>query len=102
MSYGQIRGIVAEAKRLSKDGRAVLDGHIGALADMLGKIDPDDAIDAARIVVEELRGLRAAERLEERVERNNFLWAQPGMFGAGKVYGEMDNLSLTTVLNRWT
>ena len=100
LSYGQVRGIVAEAKRLSKIDRAVLDGHIGASADDLPKMDPDDAVDAARVVVEELRGIRAAERSEERVERSSFLWAQPAMFGPGKVYGEMDNLSLAMVLER--
>lgn len=47
-----------------------------------------------------LRGIRAAERSEERVERNSFLWAQPAMFGPAKLYGELDNVSLATVLNR--
>lgn len=50
------------------------------------------------IVVTELRGIRAAQRAEERVERANFVWGQPGMFGTGKMYSELDNLSLAQVL----
>lgn len=99
VSWGQVRGIVGEAKRLSADGRRILDAHIGASSDRFAKIDPDDAIDAVRIVVEEVRGLRAVERSADAVERANFLWAQPGMFGAGKLYGQMDNASLARSIN---
>lgn len=100
LSYGQVRGIVAEAKRLSRQERAQLDAHIGASADRLPKMDPDDAVDAVRIVVEELRGIRAVERSEEHAKRASFLWAQPGMFGVGTMYAQLDNLSLTKVLSR--
>ncbi|HEX2212989.1 MAG TPA: DUF222 domain-containing protein, partial [Mycobacterium sp.] len=100
LSWGQVRGIVAEAKRLSRHDRAVLDAHIDASADMFAKVDPDDAVDAVRIVATELRGIRQAERAEERVERSNFVWGQPGMFDSGKLYGELDNLSLARVLAR--
>ena len=100
LSWGQVRGIVAEAKRLSRADRAILDAHIGASGELLTKIDPDDAIDAVRIVVGELRGIRAAEKTQERCERANFVWAQPGIHGSGKLYGELDNLSLAQVLGR--
>lgn len=100
LSWGQVRGIVAEAKRLSKQDRAVLDAHIEASTGRLDKMDPDDVIDAVRIVVAELRGARRAERVEERAQQANFVWAQFGLFGRGKSYAEMDNLSLARVVSR--
>jgi hypothetical protein len=100
LSWGQVRGIVAEAKRLAKDDRAVLDEYVDASTDLFAKLDPDDAVDAVRIVVEELRGLRKAEQREDRLERGSFVWAQASMFGRGKIYGELDNLSLAQVLAR--
>ena len=99
LSWGQVRGIVAETKRLSKDGRAIVDAHIGASHDRFAKLDPDDALDAVRIVVEEVRGLRATERSAEAIEKANFLWGQPGMFGSGKLFSQMDNTSLAETLN---
>ena len=99
LSWGQVRGIVAEARRLSRQDRAALDARIDASADLFAKMDPDDAIDAVRVAAAELRDLRQVERAEERVERGNFVWGQPAMFGPGKLYGELDNLSLATVLN---
>ena len=99
LSWGQVRGIVADAKHLTKDGRGILDAYIGASKDMFAKMDPDDAVDAARIVVEQIRGLRAAERSAEAVERANFVWGQTGMFGSGKLYSQLDNASLAQVFN---
>jgi hypothetical protein len=98
LSWGQVRAIVIEARRLSRDERGALDALIGASTDRFAKLDPDDAIDAVRIAAEELRDVRATERAEDRAERANFLWAQPAMFGPGKVYGELDNLSLGMLL----
>lgn len=46
LSWSQVRGIVAEAKRLSRDDRGVLDAHIAASAQDLPKMDPDDAVAA--------------------------------------------------------
>jgi hypothetical protein len=77
-----------------------LDEHIDASQDLFAKIDPDDALDAIRIVVEELRGIRKAQQREDAIERGNFVWGQPSMFGPGKLYGELDNLSLGQVLAR--
>lgn len=98
LSWGQVRAIVAEAKRFGRDARLQLDARIGASADLFSKMDPDDAIDAVRIAAEELRDPRATERREERHEAANFLWAQPGMFGPGKIYGQFDNVSLATLV----
>lgn len=53
-----------------------------------------------RIAAAELRGARSVERSEEAQQRGSFLWMQPGMFNRGKIYGEMDNLSLAAVVNR--
>ena len=100
VSWGQVRGIVAEARQLSKADRATLDAHIGASAEDLSKMDPDDGVDAVRIAVAELRGARRAERAEDRAEQNNFVWVQFGLFGRGKTYGELDNLSLAQVVGR--
>ena len=100
LSWGQVRSIVAEVKRLSNAARAIVDAHIVASQDLFAKLDPDDALDAVRIVVQEVRGLRAVERSEDREQRSGFLWAQAGMFGRGKFYGETDNVSLAALLNR--
>ena len=100
LSPGQVRGIVTEAKGLSKEHRAILDAYIAASVDDLPKMDPDAVVDAVRIVAAELRGARRAERAEERAAQSNFLWVQFGLFGRGKTYGEMDNLSLAQVVGR--
>ena len=100
LSWGQVRGIVAEARRLSGDERGWVDDRIGASADRLAKYDPDDLIDQVRVTVNEARGARAVERSEAAQARGNFLWAQPGMDERGKLYAELDNLSLAKVINR--
>ena len=100
LSWGQVRGIVAEAKALAKADRVVLDAFVEASRDRLALMDPDDVIDAVRIEVAELRGARRAERVEDRAEQASFIWVQFGLFGRGKTYGEMDNLSLAQVVNR--
>ena len=94
LSWGQIRGIVAEVRRLGRATRGIIDARIGMSADRLPHMDPDDVVDAARVAAAELRDARSVERSEERAERSNFIWAQPAMFGPGKIYGELDNLSL--------
>lgn len=98
LSWGQVRGIAADAKRLSKKQRVELDAWVAASVDLLEKMDPDDAVDAVRVTVEELRDRRAVERSERERVRGNFVWAQPGLFDRGKVYGELDNCSLAAVI----
>ena len=94
LSWGQVRHIVAAVRRLPRDQRALIDAVIAASRDQLAKMDPDELIDQVSVAVQELREARAAERSEDLVERRNFIWAQPAMFGPGKVYGELDNASL--------
>ena len=98
LSWGQVRGIVAEAKALTKDQRASLDATIAESADVFAKLDPDDALDAVRLEVKELRGASAAERAERNAQRANFLFAQPGLFNAGRLYAGYDNVSLAAIL----
>lgn len=98
LSWGQVRGVVAAAKRLPKDQRAALDQRIGLSQDRFAKMDPDDVIDAVCVAVEELRDPRASQRSERDRARANFVWAQPGMFDRGKIYAEMDNCSLAAVV----
>lgn len=98
LSWGQVRAIVADVKRFSRDARRELDARIDASADLFAKMDADDAIDAVRVAVEELRDPRTTERREDRNEAANFLWVQAGMFGPGKVYGQLDNVSLATLV----
>lgn len=97
-SWGQIRAIVVDAKRLSAEQRGALDARIAASVDLLAKMDPDSAVDAVRVAVEELRDPRALERSERTQVRGNFVWAQPGLFDRGRVYGELDNCSLAAVI----
>lgn len=99
LSWGQVRGIVTEAKRLSRDARAALDSWIAASQDRLQKMDPDDVVDGARAVVLELRNLRSVERSEAEQARGNFFWGQTTLFGRGKVYGELDPLSFAAVFS---
>ena len=94
LSWGQIRGIVGEVRRLGRAERGIIDTRIGMSADRLPHMDPDDVVDATRVAAAELRDRRSVERSEDRVERGNFIWAQPAMFGPGRLYGELDNLSL--------
>ena len=98
LSWGQVRGIVAEAKTLSKEQRAVLDATIGGSAELFARLDPDDALDAVRLEVKELRGASSAERAERNAARANFLFAQPGLFNAGRMYAGYDNVSLAAII----
>src|SRR3712207_3883256 len=63
LSWGQVRGIVAEARRLNRDERGWLDDQIGASADRLTNYDPDDLIDQVRIRADEVREDRKSTRL---------------------------------------
>ena len=99
LSWGQVRAVVAEARRLTAEQRAALDERIGLSQDMFSKWDPDEAIDQVRVAVEELRDPHAAERSERERTRANFVWAQPGMFDRGRIHGELDNCSLAAVVN---
>jgi hypothetical protein len=97
LSFSQVRGIVAEAKRLTRDERAELDGRIDASRDMYAKWDPDDVVDAVRVDAADVRDPASVERREKALERGNFFWVQPGLLDRGKVYGELDNVALASV-----
>ena len=98
LSWGQVRGIVAEVRRLPRELRAIVDARIGASRDRLAKMDPDDLIDQVIVCVQELRDSGAVLRAQRNVARRNFIWAQPALVGPGKIYGELDNPSLATVI----
>jgi hypothetical protein len=51
-----------------------------------------------RVAAGELRGTKPTERAEERARQGNFLWAQLGLLGRSKLYGEYDSVSMATVL----
>ncbi|HVM19645.1 MAG TPA: DUF222 domain-containing protein [Egibacteraceae bacterium] len=97
LSWGQVRGIVAEAKRLPREQRGELDAMIGASADLFAKWDPDTAVDAVRVAAMGIRGEQTVQRNERTAARGNFVYAQPGLFERGKVYGEFDNTSLAAI-----
>jgi hypothetical protein len=97
LSFSQVRGIVAEAKRLTRDERAELDARIDASTDRFAKADPDDVVDAVRVAAAEVRDPASVERREKALERGNFVWIQPGLLDRGKVYGELDNVALASV-----
>ena len=98
VSWGIVRGIVAQAKRLTRAQRAALDAQLEASPDRIAILDPDDLLDAVAVAVAELRDPAAAQRSEDRAAAGNFIWAQPGLLDRGKIYGELDNVSLATVL----
>jgi hypothetical protein len=97
LSFSQVRGIVAEAKRLTREERAELDARIDASTDMFTKWDPDDVVDAVRVDAADVRDPASVERREKALERGNFVWVQPGLLDRGKVYGELDNVSLASI-----
>ena len=99
VSWGQVRGIVDEAKRLSKAARAMLDERIGASPDRFEKLDADDAVDAVRVEAADLKNLRSVERREADAPKANFVWGQADLFGRAKVYSELDTLSFATLFN---
>jgi hypothetical protein len=92
VSWGQVRGIVDEAKRLSKAARAMLDERIRASADRFAKLDADDAVDA-------VKNLRSVERREADAPKANFVWGQADLFGRAKVYSELDTLSFAALFS---
>lgn len=99
LTWGIVRGIVTEAKRLARDQRAALDERVAASQDRVVVMDPDDVLDAIAVAAAELRDPRSLERSEDRAAAGNFVWVQPGLFGRGRAYAELDNLSLSAVLN---
>ena len=99
LSWSFVRGVVASARRLTVEQRAELDERVAVSLGDISALDPDDALYAVEVAVEEMRDPRNAQRAEERAERGNFVFAQPGLLGRETMFTELDNVSLATVLN---
>ncbi len=78
LSWGQVRAITTAAKRLSADGRAVLDARVAASA--ADAVDPDDLVWAVQAAADELRaparwsGPGAPPRVQLRVGPSGVGW----------------------------
>ena len=99
LSWGQVRGIVVQVRRLPRELRAIIDARIDASRDRLPKMDPDDLVDQVAVCVQDLRDAGAVQRAQRNIERRNFLWVQPAIDGAGVVHGQLDTISLATLVN---
>jgi hypothetical protein len=97
--WGQIRKIVARARRLTIARRDELDARIGASSDRFRSMDPDHVIDAIEQAATEIEGAARAERAEDRRAEDEFLAVQPDFDGGIRLYGELGPLSGAIVTN---
>jgi len=101
LSWGQVRAIVREVRRLSRDGRAVVDERVAQTAREHGGLDafdPDSLVDAVAVAVEELRAPRSVERSQLRRAEASFVALQAGFDGGVRGYFELDPMLGATVL----
>lgn len=102
ISWGQVRGIVAAARRLTVAQRGLLDARIAATAARHGGIDaldPDQLLWGVDAAVDELRDPKHVERAEARGRDANFLAVQASFEGRVRLYGDYDPLTAAGILN---
>ncbi len=97
VSWGQVRAMTTAAKRLSADGRAVLDARVAASA--ADAVDPDDLVWAVQAAADELRASRQVERAEVRRRESRFVSVQAALDGGVRLYGEFDAVTAAPILN---
>ncbi|HVM20593.1 MAG TPA: hypothetical protein VM307_11590 [Egibacteraceae bacterium] len=102
ISWGQVRRIVAAAKRLRVAERAVLDARIAASVDQYGSADvygPDDLCDAVDAAADELRPPTSVDRREQAAHQTNYLQVQRSLFDRVQLYADLDAATAAPIIN---
>ncbi|HVM21048.1 MAG TPA: DUF222 domain-containing protein, partial [Egibacteraceae bacterium] len=102
ISWGQVRRIVAAAKRLRVAQRAVLDARIAASVDQYGSADvygPDDLCDAVDAAADELRSPASVDRREQTAHHTNYLQVQRSLFDRVQLYADLDAATAAPIIN---
>lgn len=100
LSWGQVRGLVAGARRLDGATRAALDDHLGTNADRLAAMDPDRRGWALEDALDDHQPFRNLERRAERQAETEFLSAQGRLDGSGTFFADFGPESFATILGR--
>ncbi len=99
LSWSVVRDIIAQVRRLGRDGRQTVDARLDASRALLVDMDPDRISWAVTQAVEEFLGLTAKERQEQAAARQSFLHLQLDVFGGARLAGYLNPLDAATVTN---
>ncbi|MDP8928705.1 MAG: HNH endonuclease [Actinomycetota bacterium] len=99
LSWGQVRGIVTRLRRLPVEDLAEIDARVEASLERIDGYSPEELVWAVERAADELDGARKLQRREQRRVAANFLAVQPCLDGAISLYGELDPVAGSTVLN---
>lgn len=97
LSWGHVRTLVAGVRRLDTTARATLDDHLGAQADRLAAMEPEQRLWAVDDAVAACTPLRQLEDRTDRAVEAEFLAIQGRLDGSGSAYGEFGPESLATI-----
>lgn len=97
LSWGEVRAIGSEARRLNADDRRWLDQRVASDVDRLEALGADGVVDAVQRAVSERRP-QDLRRRERRGHEGRFVNLSPFLDGSGgSIYGELDAEGLATV-----
>jgi hypothetical protein len=105
LSWGQVRRIVAAARRVPVERRGIVDARIAATCQAHGGLDafnPDDLCEQVEVACEELRNPRTVERAEQRKARGEFVSVQSDFDGGATIYANLGPVSAAIFLNALT
>lgn len=96
LSWSQLRGIIAAAKRLSRDDRAQLDWRLTGAISHNPDGEPDALVEHAHTIATQLTDQRTADA-ELSSTRRQFVRFQPDLFGGVDFWGFADELTAATM-----
>ncbi len=102
LSWGQVRSIVLDCRRLRADQAAEVDRAIADRLDVFANAEPEAILYRVTELVGEIRH-RDLESSEERAREGSFLALQPRLDGTGgQLYGEFDAVGFATIAEALT
>lgn len=99
-TWGHIRGLVAQSRRLDVATRRALDEHLGVHADRLARLDTDGRLAAIDDAISQHTDPEASSERAERGPDHNVVIITPRLDGTGSLYTDLDPEGFATVTTR--
>jgi hypothetical protein len=99
-TWGHVRSLIVQARRLDVATRRELDGYLGEHAEKLARLDTDGRLAA---IDDAIAHHTAPEKVADRAERlpdHNVVVVTPRLDGTGSLYTDLDPESFATVTGR--